>query len=72
MTFTWIWRIIICILVPLHGRGITKEASLGNALVRTKREKKGERALSNNHNVMLGCVIQKKSFSLGGGARDLS
>lgn len=55
-----------------YRKGITKEVPLGNALVRTKREKKKKRALSNNHNVMLGCVIQKKSFSLGGGPRDLS
>lgn len=57
----------------MHPCAVTRkrnnEGSSPSGIIRCfgqRERKKGERALSNNHNVMLGCVIQKKSFSLGG------
>lgn len=70
---------ILCIPVPLRGRRITKEALPSRHRAssergaekrerdKKKKEKEGRRrALSNNHNVTLGCVTQKKSFSRAG------
>jgi len=67
---------ILCILpCAVTRKRNNEEAPLGDAPVSRKRDGEGERerekTLSNNHNVTLGCVTQKKSF-LPAGTADLS